>query len=89
MLELLLVTPITERQIISGRLRGIWSQLVPSVLIYNCLMRWGGIMSGTNPVAVTVPVAAFIMGGIQLVSALGAVALLYRDLKRRRFMYKL
>jgi ABC-type Na+ efflux pump permease subunit len=32
-LELLLVTPLSERQIITGRLRGIWGQYLPSVAL--------------------------------------------------------
>lgn len=33
-LELILVTPLSERQIISGRLRGLWSQFLPSVAVW-------------------------------------------------------
>src|SRR6478736_6324447 len=33
MLELLLVSPLTVRQIISGRLRGIWGQFLPAILL--------------------------------------------------------
>lgn len=32
-LELLLVSPLTARQIINGRLRGLWGQFLPSILI--------------------------------------------------------
>jgi len=32
-LELLLVSPLTEAQIISGRLRGIWGQFIPSMAL--------------------------------------------------------
>lgn len=32
-LELLLVSPLTVRQIINGRLRGIWGQFLPSILL--------------------------------------------------------
>jgi ABC-type transport system involved in multi-copper enzyme maturation permease subunit len=33
--ELLLVTPIRERQIISGRVRGLWRQFLPAVAVYG------------------------------------------------------
>jgi ABC-type transport system involved in multi-copper enzyme maturation permease subunit len=33
--ELLLVTPIRERQIIIGRLRGLWRQFLPAIAIYG------------------------------------------------------
>jgi ABC-type transport system involved in multi-copper enzyme maturation permease subunit len=33
--ELLLVTPLRERQIIVGRLRGLWHQFVPALAIYG------------------------------------------------------
>jgi ABC-type transport system involved in multi-copper enzyme maturation permease subunit len=33
--ELLLVTPIRERQIFSGRVRGIWHQFLPAFIIYS------------------------------------------------------
>jgi len=33
-MELLLVTPLTVGQIINGRLRGIWSQFLPSLLLF-------------------------------------------------------
>lgn len=33
--ELLLVTPLRERQIIVGRLRGLWQQFFPAILIYS------------------------------------------------------
>lgn len=33
-LELILVTPLSERQIISGRLRGLWSQFLPTFAIW-------------------------------------------------------
>jgi ABC-type transport system involved in multi-copper enzyme maturation permease subunit len=32
--ELLLVTPIRERQIITGRVRGLWRQFLPAILVY-------------------------------------------------------
>jgi hypothetical protein len=32
--ELLLVTPLRERQIIIGRVRGLWRQFLPAILIY-------------------------------------------------------
>lgn len=33
--ELLLVTPLRERQIILGRLRGLWNQFLPAIAIYG------------------------------------------------------
>jgi ABC-type transport system involved in multi-copper enzyme maturation permease subunit len=33
--ELLLVTPLRERQIIIGRLRGLWQQFLPAILVYG------------------------------------------------------
>jgi ABC-type transport system involved in multi-copper enzyme maturation permease subunit len=33
--ELLLVTPLRERQIIAGRVRGLWWQFLPAVLVYG------------------------------------------------------
>jgi len=33
--ELLLVTPLRERQIIAGRVRGIWRQFLPAILVYG------------------------------------------------------
>jgi hypothetical protein len=33
--ELLLVTPLRERQIIIGRLRGLWRQFLPAILVYG------------------------------------------------------
>jgi ABC-type transport system involved in multi-copper enzyme maturation permease subunit len=33
--ELLLVTPLREKQIISGRVRGLWSQFLPAMAIYG------------------------------------------------------
>jgi ABC-type transport system involved in multi-copper enzyme maturation permease subunit len=33
--ELLLVTPMRERQIITGRVRGLWRQFLPAVLVYG------------------------------------------------------
>jgi ABC-type transport system involved in cytochrome c biogenesis permease component len=33
--ELLLVTPLRERQIIIGRLRGLWRQFLPAMLVYG------------------------------------------------------
>ncbi len=33
MLELLLVSPLSERQIITGRLRGLWGQFLPAILM--------------------------------------------------------
>jgi ABC-type transport system involved in cytochrome c biogenesis permease component len=37
--ELLLVTPLRERQIILGRVRGLWRQFLPAILVYGA----GGI----------------------------------------------
>jgi ABC-type transport system involved in cytochrome c biogenesis permease component len=34
--ELLLVTPLRERQIVAGRLRGLWRQFLPAILVYGC-----------------------------------------------------
>jgi hypothetical protein len=34
-LELLLVTPLNEQQIISGRVRGIWNQFLPAALVLS------------------------------------------------------
>ena len=34
-LELLLVTPLNEQQIISGRIRGIWNQFLPAALVLS------------------------------------------------------
>jgi hypothetical protein len=33
--ELLLVTPLRERQIITGRVRGLWRQFLPAILVYG------------------------------------------------------
>src|SRR5262249_14740715 len=33
LLELLLVSPLRESQIISGRVRGLWSQFIPSIAL--------------------------------------------------------
>jgi hypothetical protein len=33
--ELLLVTPLRERQIIIGRLRGLWQQFLPAIFVYG------------------------------------------------------
>src|SRR5882672_11466528 len=33
--ELLLVTPLRERQIIAGRARGLWRQFLPAILVYG------------------------------------------------------
>ncbi len=33
--ELLLVTPLRERQIIAGRVRGLWSQFLPAIVLYG------------------------------------------------------
>nr|UXE45789.1 hypothetical protein Hi04_10k_c5218_00002 [uncultured bacterium] len=33
--ELLLVTPLRERQIIAGRVRGLWRQFLPAILVYG------------------------------------------------------
>jgi hypothetical protein len=33
--ELLLVTPLRERQIIAGRVRGLWRQFFPAILLYG------------------------------------------------------
>jgi hypothetical protein len=38
-LELLLVTPLNERQLIGGRLRGIWSQFFPAALAWLYLAK--------------------------------------------------
>jgi ABC-type transport system involved in multi-copper enzyme maturation permease subunit len=37
--ELLLVTPLRERQLITGRVRGLWRQFLPAMLVYGA----GGI----------------------------------------------
>ncbi len=37
-LELILVTPLSERQIISGRLRGLWSQFLPTFLLWMAVV---------------------------------------------------
>ena len=37
-LELILVTPLNERQIISGRLRGIWSQFLPAFAVWIAIV---------------------------------------------------
>jgi ABC-type Na+ efflux pump permease subunit len=34
-LELLLVTPLTEQQIVGGRVRGIWNQFFPAALVLS------------------------------------------------------
>jgi ABC-type transport system involved in cytochrome c biogenesis permease component len=36
--ELLLVTPLRERQIITGRVRGLWRQFLPALLLYGAGM---------------------------------------------------
>jgi ABC-type transport system involved in cytochrome c biogenesis permease component len=36
--ELLLVTPLRERQIIVGRLRGLWQQFLPAIVVYSAGM---------------------------------------------------
>jgi hypothetical protein len=33
--ELLLVTPLRERQIIAGRIRGLWRQFLPAIVVYG------------------------------------------------------
>lgn len=42
--ELLLVTPLRERQIITGRVRGLWRQFLPAVLIFGA----GGLYLGSG-----------------------------------------
>jgi ABC-type transport system involved in multi-copper enzyme maturation permease subunit len=37
-LELILVTPLSERQIINGRLRGLWSQFLPTFLLWAAVV---------------------------------------------------
>lgn len=53
-LELLLVSPLSARQIINGRLRGLWGQFLPSILtllgiwIYFMTLLRGAYFSGEN-----------------------------------------
>lgn len=37
-LELILVTPLSERQIIGGRLRGLWSQFLPTFVLWAAVV---------------------------------------------------
>ena len=37
-LELILVTPLSEKQIINGRLRGLWGQFLPTFLLWVAVM---------------------------------------------------
>jgi ABC-type transport system involved in multi-copper enzyme maturation permease subunit len=37
-LELILVTPLSERQIINGRLRGLWSQFLPTFVLWAAVV---------------------------------------------------
>ena len=49
--ELLLVTPLRERQIIAGRVRGIWRQFLPAILVYGAgafIWRAGGVIEVTR-----------------------------------------
>ena len=39
-LELLLVSPLTEAQILSGRLRGLWGQFLPAAAMFLCGWIW-------------------------------------------------
>ncbi len=41
-LELLLVTPLSEKQIIHGRLRGLWSQFLPTFLLWVAVVIYIG-----------------------------------------------
>jgi len=48
-LELLLVAPLRERQIIGGRLRGLWTQFMPSViLLFVVWLYCGAFLSSEN-----------------------------------------
>ena len=48
-LELLLVTPLSERQIIAGRLRGIWGQFLPSVVLMAGIWIFAAGIFNANP----------------------------------------
>jgi ABC-type transport system involved in multi-copper enzyme maturation permease subunit len=49
-LELLLVCPLGEAQIITGRLRGIWGQFLPAVcLLLGVWLYFGSFMPGSGP----------------------------------------
>ena len=37
-LELILVTPLSERQIVNGRLRGLWSQFLPTFVLWAAVV---------------------------------------------------
>ena len=37
-LELILVTPLSERQIINGRLRGLWGQFLPTFVLWSAVV---------------------------------------------------
>ena len=41
-LELILVTPLSERQIINGRLRGLWGQFLPTFLLWAAVVIYLG-----------------------------------------------
>ncbi len=59
-LELLLVAPLSESQIVLGRLRGIWMQFLPAVLLMGVI--WGytaTLLPGTSQVR---PLCSFMVG---------------------------
>jgi ABC-type transport system involved in multi-copper enzyme maturation permease subunit len=45
-LELLLVAPLRESQIIGGRLRGLWTQFMPAILILLAVWAYCGSLAG-------------------------------------------
>jgi ABC-type Na+ efflux pump permease subunit len=60
-LELILVTPLKEREIIAGRLRGIWGQFMPAFVVWiaivSFLFSWQEKWSWTNLIRFTVAYA--------------------------------
>jgi len=85
-LELLLVTPLNERQIISGRLRGIWEQFFPSVaLLLGGWTYLATVLDRTHTVGFPFAAIAFSLTSFIAVPVIG----IYYSLVFRNFLTSL
>ncbi len=79
-LEILLVSPMSAGQIISGRLRGLWGQFLPALLLL--LLMWGFLAETPYFDRVGFNSVPFVCGAYLTVPVIG----LFYSLKRKHFI---
>jgi ABC-type transport system involved in multi-copper enzyme maturation permease subunit len=78
-MELILVTPLSVRQIVVGRLKGVWGQFLPALAVMLVSVSYGLTLSGYHRIHFS---ATFLMASLVVIPVIGV----YFSLRRRSFI---